>query len=116
MIKKQKCIACLGERVVGARLCKKCQEFYGPYKIWPAWLKFLQWDITRERIDNKMFSVEKPFTDTDEDIYFDASAGMPVRTKRSTLLEQFDERGYVALRGCREETFALIDGKEPDYV
>jgi len=36
------------------------------------------------------------------------------RDPRVTLLEKYDDDGFIVLRGCRTETFALVDGKEPE--
>ena len=116
MNKNKKCIACLDGNAYEASLCPKCREQYGRYVTWPAWLKFLQWDTTRVRTDSLSMSVERPFTQVDEESYFDKQTGRVVHSKRQSLLDQYDERGYPVLRGCRDFTFALINGKEPDYA
>ena len=88
------------------RLCKQHAEEYGTDpEYWDEWLRFLVSDNQREW-NAEQRSPEIDMADTE----------IVQRDPRVTLLETFDDRGYTNFRGCREEAFALIGGKEPDYA
>lgn len=110
------CIACLERPRFKGTLCGSCREKYGKYKNWPEWLKFSHDDTIREVRENKIIAANEVPLELDGEEIGHGHIGSNSINRRSTLLETYDDRGYTNLRGCREEAFALIGGKEPDYA
>lgn len=97
-----------GRSITGKRvLCPECRGIYGDDRSeWPAWLLFMVNDFHTEyrkevEYQNAASGFDDDAEDGDEDgLYQDES--------------YVDSDGLIILRGCRTETFELVDGKEPD--
>lgn len=86
------------------RLCNRHAKEYGTNpRNWEPWLRYLVSDCQRE------WNAEQRSPEIDM-----ADIEIVQRDPRVTLLEKYDDDGFIVLRGCRAETFALVDGKEPE--
>jgi hypothetical protein len=71
------------------QICRECQDIYGIDKNnWPEWLIWQVADIQRELDDDRHAA----------QIFYDTQAERIVYYPRKSLIEQYDENGYVILR------------------